>query len=85
MKIRLSSKRLNSGKCQVRFHVSGQMGEKWYGYALTEPSETLREVVNRIENRFYNCQDKVALHQKGLYHLNDGRNFMNDLMIFRDA
>lgn len=46
--LKLSSKRLKSGKVQVRFEIRGdsQMGE--YGYLLAEPKTSLREVVVRI-------------------------------------
>lgn len=84
VKIRLSSKRLNSGRCQVHFHVRTKAGDsKWYGYTLAEPQDTVSEVVDRIRNRFSRAEDKISLHQKVLYHLNEHYRETDDLMIFK--
>lgn len=86
VKIRLSSKRLNSGRCQVHFHVRTKVGDSsWYGYTVAEPQDTVSEVVSRIRNRFSSAGDKISLHQKVLYHLNEHSRETDDLMIFREA
>ena len=51
-KLKLSSKRLKSGKVQVKFQIQGResgkrVGEQ-YGYLLTEPKASLKDVVVRI-------------------------------------
>jgi hypothetical protein len=51
-KLKLSSKRLKSGKVQVKFQIMGRdsgksVGEQ-YGYLLTEPKASLKDVVARI-------------------------------------
>lgn len=84
VKIRLSSKRLNSGRCQVHFHVRTKTGDnRWYGYTLAEPQDTVSEVVSRIRSRFSRAEDKISLHQKVLYHLNEHYRETDDLMIFK--
>jgi hypothetical protein len=84
VKIRLSSKRLNSGRCQVHFQVRTTTGDgSWYGYTLAEPQDTLSEVVGRIKSRFSLAEDKISLYQKVLYHLNDDYREQSDLMIFK--
>ncbi|WKK87511.1 hypothetical protein QYS48_12815 [Marivirga arenosa] len=84
VKIKLSSKRLNSGRCQVHFHVKAKAGESsWYGYTLADPHDTLSEVVDRIRGRFSSAEDKISLHQKVLYHLNDAYREHDNLMIFK--
>lgn len=41
VKIRLSSKRLDSGRRQVHSHVRTKAGDSsWYGYTLAEPQDT---------------------------------------------
>ena len=51
-KLKLSSKRLKSGKVQVKFQVqykqSGSQTGQRYGYLLTEPKASLKEVVVKI-------------------------------------
>lgn len=46
--LKLSSKRLSSGKVQVKFKVSGLCEREQQGYLLTEPKTSLREVVQKI-------------------------------------
>jgi hypothetical protein len=84
VKIRLSSKRLNSGRCQVHFQVRTKTGDdSWYGYTLAEPKDTVSEVVSRIRSRFSQAEDKIALHQEVLYHMNEQNRVRDDLMIFK--
>jgi len=47
-KIRIQSKRLKSGKCQVKFYTNIKGNKSRYGYLLTNPDQTLRDVVLRI-------------------------------------
>jgi hypothetical protein len=53
-KLRLSSKRLKSGMLQVRFELSGRTAHDEYGYLLTEPKTSLKEVVHKIFQSFDN-------------------------------
>ena len=46
--LKLKARKLSSGKCQVKFSFTAKEEENWYGYMLTEPGETLRDVVNKI-------------------------------------
>lgn len=85
MKIKLSSKRLHSGKCQVRFQVAEEStGDSWYGYALAEPKETLKEVVERIEYRFMQRKNRLNLHQKALYNRSTFRTPEGSMMVSRN-
>ena len=52
--LKLTSKRLRSGKVQVKFKVSGLSKRDEYGYLLTEPKASLKEVVQRIFENFDN-------------------------------
>jgi hypothetical protein len=51
-KLKLSSKRLKSGKVQVKFQVQGSVACGEYGYLLTEPKASLRDVVAKILNSY---------------------------------
>ena len=46
--IRLYSKKLPSGKCQVKFYLDNVEGSKYYGYLLAEGKDTVSRVVSRI-------------------------------------
>lgn len=63
--LKLSSKRLSSGKVQVKFKVSGLSKRDEYGYLLTEPKTSLKEVVQRIFGSFDN--GLAVGYQKHLY------------------
>ena len=52
--LKLTSKRLRSGKVQVKFILSGLNNREEYGYLLTEPKTSLRAVVARIFGSFDN-------------------------------
>ena len=51
-KLKLSSKRLKSGKVQVKFQMHGSEFGQQYGYLLTEPKASLKDVVTRILNSY---------------------------------
>ena len=57
-KLKLISKRLVSGKCQIKFYVSSAEKPKYYGYLLAESGTTLKEVVKKIENRLKREEQK---------------------------
>lgn len=63
--LKLTSKRLRSGKVQVKFMVSGLSKREEYGYLLTEPKTSLKEVVARIFGSFDN--GLAVGYQKHLY------------------
>jgi hypothetical protein len=46
--IRLYSRKLPSGKCQVKFYLDNVEGGKYYGYLLAEGKDTVSRVVARI-------------------------------------
>lgn len=53
-RLKLSSKRLKSGKVQVKFQVNTSESGRRYGYMLTEPKDSLKDVVTKIIDN-YNC------------------------------
>lgn len=63
-KLKLSSKRLQSGRVQVKFELYEQGAQRTYGYLLAEPQESLREVVARIGQY---CHRAAAGYQPHLY------------------
>jgi hypothetical protein len=79
-KLKLSSKRLKSGKVQVKFQVQGSISGDQYGYLLTEPKTSLREVVGKILD---NYQSGVAVGcQRHLYRIGRQKQ-TTELLIFK--
>jgi len=81
-KLKLKSKKLDSGRFQVQFATEGFRAD-FYGYILAEPKTSLREVVEKIQRHLGAAQvtDKYlqpSLFSLGRRHHNSGR-----VMIFR--
>jgi hypothetical protein len=79
-KLRLSSKRLKSGKLQVKFELTRELKGVEYGYLLTEPKTSLKEVVHRI---FWNFEtgNKLGYHSH-LYNIGRARQ-STEMLFFR--
>ena len=78
--LKLTSKRLKSGKVQVKFQVkSGEAGSQ-YGYLLAEPKASLRDVVAQILESY---SDRVSIgQQRHLYNI--GREKQDtEMLIFK--
>ncbi len=82
-KLRLKSKKLESGRFQVNFSTEGFVMD-YYGYLLTEPQTSLREVVEKIQKHLGAAQStedryfQPNLFSLGKREVNSGR-----VMIFR--
>lgn len=68
-KLKLLSKRLKSGKCQIKFYVSSTTRKNMYGYLLAESGSTLREVVSKIEKKVRVLESAPEHYQSHLYNL----------------
>ena len=68
-KLSLLSKRLSSGKCQIKFVVTNDTREELYGYMLTESRTTLREVVSKIEKEVKSISYGDNYYHSHLYNL----------------
>ncbi|MBL3658473.1 hypothetical protein [Fulvivirga sediminis] len=68
-KLKLYSKKLKSGKCQIKFVVSSSNQSRWHGYMLAESGSTLKEVVSSIEEEMRYIDAKDAYYHSHLYNL----------------
>ena len=81
-KLKLKSKKLDSGRFQVNFFTEGFRMD-YYGYLLAEPRTSLREVVEKIQRHLGAVQTRDKYFQPNLFslgrrHVNSGR-----IMIFK--
>ncbi len=83
MQIKIESKKLKSGKCQVKFQTNGLLSEDFYGYALVEGEKTLREVIGEIKLKLSKVGDLDNYYQRNLYSIKRGRAEENDFVIFK--
>ena len=81
-KLKLIPKKLKSGRCQVKF-IAGLPGRKsFYGYALTEPNDTLRGVVENITKKLKGICSHTDFRHQHLYALQRTSPETDDIIIF---
>ncbi len=83
-KLKLKSKKLDSGRFQVNFSTEG-FSDNYYGYLLAESKTSLREVVEKIQRHLDKVQSSDKYFQPNLFSL--GRRQINSgrVMIFKRA
>lgn len=83
-KLKLKSKKLDSGRFQVNFSTHGFLMD-YYGYMLTEPETPVREVVEKIQRHLGAVETSDKYFQPNLFSLGKGKREVNSgrVMIFR--
>ncbi|HMJ67994.1 MAG TPA: hypothetical protein VK508_03830 [Cyclobacteriaceae bacterium] len=81
-KLRLKSKKLGSGRFQVNFSTEGFVMD-YYGYLLTEPTTSVREVVEKIQRHLGAAQSTDKYFQRNLFSLGKREVNSGRVMIFR--
>ncbi len=83
-KLRLQSKKLQSGKVQVKFSASASGKKSCYGYVLTDAASTLKEVVDWIQWKLQTMEDVDQYYHQHLYSLNKSKFDGSKFMVFRE-
>jgi len=83
LQIKIESKRLKSGKCQVKFFASGLLKDDFYGYTLVEGDKTLMEVVREIKVKLTNIGNIDNYYQQNLFSIKRNRPQAEGFVIFR--
>lgn len=81
-KLKLKSKKLNSGKCQVKFFVSAHKEKDKYGYLLVDSKTTLKDVVAQISSRLSMMRHADLYHHSHLYSVGKRTKEDNYFMVF---
>jgi len=83
--IRLTSKKVQTGKCQVKFTASTPTRKDLYGYVWVDAKTTLKEGVGQIGDRLASmAQPTTGLSHIGMYPI--GRNTSREAnMVIFDA
>ncbi len=81
-KLKLCSKKLQSGKFQVKFYASKEE-EDLYGYVLVDAKDTLKEVVNTIKLRLHLMDEANDYYQTHLYAVRKLSPPKAEFMIFK--
>jgi len=80
-KLRLKSKKLESGKYQVGFTTEG-IRPNFYGYLLAEPSTPLQEVVAKIKRHVERMANRPRYFQQNLFSLGNRQVNAGKILIF---
>ena len=80
-KLRITSKKLNSGRYQVKFFATIK-SKQLYGYVLVEAEETLRSVIQRIRTRLNELDQTADYHHLHLFQIGQHSQPAN-VMIFQ--
>lgn len=83
-KLKLQSKKLQSGKVQVKFSASSLGKKNCYGYVLADAESTLKEVVSWIQWNLQTMEDVDQYYHQHLYSLNKSKFDGSKFMIFRE-
>lgn len=78
--LKLTSKKLRSGKCQVKFFASVKERKDMYGYVLVDSEKTLKDVVVTIKDKLRTIRQTREFHHLHLYSIgkvgDDDMNFI---------
>lgn len=76
--LKLTSKKLKSGKCQVKFFATIRQEKDMYGYVLVDAEKTLKEVVTGIEDKLSTISQTRDFQHLHLYSIGkEGKNDLN--------
>ena len=85
-KLKITSKKLNSGRFQVNFSTEGfseGLSHEFYGYLLAEPQTPVRDVVKKIERHVEAMQCSDRYYQRNLFSLINRQSNSGRIMIFK--
>lgn len=76
-KIKISSKKLFSGRYQVKFYANVTEHKQLYGYVLVNAGEKITDVVDKIRHRLDRLTARDSFHHINLYTI--GKREADDL------
>ncbi len=81
-KLKIYSKRLSSGKSQVKFFLTSRRGKAYYGYMLVDPGSTIRNVMEAILHKLQDIDCPDRYYHRHLYHIGDKSSFDPSFLLF---
>jgi hypothetical protein len=82
IKLKLTSKRLHSGRFQIHFSTH-DTSHGFYGYLLAEPQTPVREVVEKIERHLDAMKCSERYFQRNLFSLTHREANSGRILIFK--
>jgi hypothetical protein len=84
-KIKIYSKKLPSGRCQVKFYLTTTRGKPYYGYILVESDKTVRYVIETILKKMEGIDEPDAYYHKHLYNVGTKSVIDSTFMVFSES
>lgn len=81
MNLRLTSKRLSSGRFQVNFFAEG-FDQPCYGYVLADPKSLVSDVIEKIRRHVFAMQNRDAYFQRNLLSLHSRNVHSGRILLF---
>ena len=84
-KIRIYSRKLPSGNCQVKFYLTTQKGNPCYGYMLVESSKSVRQVMEILFDKLKEIDRPDMYYHKHLFNVGTKSDYDPTFMIFNQS
>jgi hypothetical protein len=81
-KLKLKSKKLESGRFQINFSTEG-LADGFYGYLLAEPNTSVTEVISKIDRHIKAMANTERYFQRNLYSFGNRQNNSGRILIFK--
>ena len=81
-KLKLKSKKLQSGRFQIGFSTEG-MVDGYYGYLLAEPKTSVTEIIEKIDRHIHAMIDSEKYLQRNLFSFGNRQNNSGTILIFK--
>jgi len=82
IKLKLKSKKLQSGRYQVGFSTEG-FSDGYYGYLLAEPKTTVTEVIEKIDRHIRAMANSERYLQRNLFSFGSRQANSGRILIFK--
>ena len=83
-KLKIHTKKLSSGKCQVKFYVNSNKCSETYGYLLADSDQSLKNVMFSIMNQLKHVENMDNYYHNHLYALGRKNHLQDNFMLFRN-
>lgn len=83
--LKIESKKLKSGKCQVKFYLMSKRRQKLYGYTLVESGKSVKDVVMELRARLEDIEGYEYFYQNNLFSIKrNNQSLLSNMLIFRN-
>ncbi len=82
-KLKIQSKRLNSGRFQINFSTNDVIAGGFYGYLLAEPKTSVTDIVNKISRHLEAMNNSERYFQRNLFSLGNRKMNSGRILIFK--